>query len=364
MPQTRRPYLKVHRRQRGDGSSREYFYNSQTGDAYGSDRAIAEARFAEWTGAQVPGRAIGGPTLDDAIVAYYATKIGKHAYQTRKPRTREIYRLYLEQLRARMGKVPLIGIDKRVVEKIRDNLAAHPSKCNQTLAVLQIVLNHAIRSGTIKGSNPAVDVERVECSPRSAVWTSQDIERFLASARPSLRLAALLLLYTAQRPSDVLAMTKGQVSERGGRLYISMRQEKTGALIDVPVHAALDPALRARLVDPAGGLMLVPSPTGLMWSRRNFSRGWDQARRAAGLPALQRRDLRRTAVVNMAVAGLPVPQIAAITGHSLKSVEDILRVYLPRRTEVALAGIAAWEAAAPPNLDNVVRLAATRGRRV
>ena len=40
----------------------------------------------------------------------------------------------------------------------------------------------------------------------------------------------MLLLYTAQRTSDILAMTKNRISEREGRLYIAMRQEKTGDL--------------------------------------------------------------------------------------------------------------------------------------
>jgi integrase len=357
MPQAKKPYLRCVRSKSG----REYFYNSQTGTAYGSDREIAEARFAEWLADDVPSKPItqGSARFEDAVFAYYKSDA---FLVDLKPRTRDLYRGYIEQLRGRFGSHRLAGFDQDFVLALRDRLKAQPSKCYQTLAVLQIVLNVAIARRWIPAPNPVVGVKRIKSEPRDAIWTQEQIETFLAAARPSLRLAIQLLLYTAQRPSDVLAMTKGQVCERGGRLYISMRQEKTGALIDVPVHAALDPALRARLVDPAGGLMLVPSPTGLMWSRRNFSRAWDQARRAAKLPALQRRDLRRTAVVNMAVAGLPVPQIAAITGHSLKSVEDILRVYLPRRTEVALAGIAAWEAAAPPKLDNVVALAAKRGR--
>ncbi len=131
----------------------------------------------------------------------------------------------------------------------------------------------------------------------------------------------------------------------------------------MPVHAALEPLLRERLANPSGGLLLVSSPTGLPWSRRNFSRGWDAARRKAELPALQRRDLRRTAVVLMAQAGLTVGQISAITGHRIETTAAILNTYLPRRTEVALSGIEAWERAAPGALSKVVTLAAERDRR-
>ena len=62
---------------------------------------------------------------------------------------------------------------------------------------------------------------------------------FLQHAPPRLKLACMLLIYTAQRPSDVLAMTKGQVIERGDRLMIMLRQQKTGELIAVPLHATV-----------------------------------------------------------------------------------------------------------------------------
>jgi hypothetical protein len=80
------------------------------------------------------------------------------------------------------------------------------------------------------------------------------------------------------------------------------------------------------------------------------------------LPPLQRRDLRRTAVVFMALAGLTTPQIAAITGHNIDYTQRIIDTYLPRRTEVAVVGMTAWEQAPPPVLSNVIALASARRR--
>ena len=57
----------------------------------------------------------------------------------------------------------------------------------------------------------------------------------------------------------------------------------------------------------------------------------------------QRRDLRRTAMVRMAEAGATTPQIAAVSGHSIDSCQKILDVYLPRRADIALGAIWAWE---------------------
>jgi integrase len=110
---------------------------------------------------------------------------------------------------------------------------------------------------------------------------------------------------------------------------------------------------------------LVYSPEGHKWNISNFSADWDavvrrvEFRTAKRLFAKgyskaevraeldnrhrQRRDLRRTAIVRMAEAGATTPQIAAVSGHSIDTCQKILDVYLPRRSEVALGAITAWE---------------------
>jgi hypothetical protein len=58
----------------------------------------------------------------------------------------------------------------------------------------------------------------------------------------------------------------------------------------------------------------------------------------------QGRDLRRTGIVRMAEAKATTPLIAAVSGHSIDTRQKTLDVYLPRRSEVALDAIVAWEA--------------------
>lgn len=102
------------------------------------------------------------------------------------------------------------------------------------------------------------------------------------------------------------------------RLYISLRQQKTGDLLNVPVHGTLEPLLRERLApdwkpetlsnqrtysNTTATLLLVPSPTGKPWAYRNFCRAWDLITRETGIEGLQRRDLRRTGIVRLAEAG-------------------------------------------------------------
>lgn len=56
----------------------------------------------------------------------------------------------------------------------------------------------------------------------------------------------------------------------------------------------------------------------------------------AGGRKLVLRAVRHSCVVQLARAGCTVPEIAAITGHSPASVRDILKVYLPRDSRVAM----------------------------
>jgi|SRR5579863_4351073 len=144
--------------------------------------------------------------------------------------------------------------------------------------------------------------------PRTQLWSYAEEDAFLTVAKPRLRLAIMLFIYTAQRPGDVLAMAKICVTARDGRLWI--------ALLELPVHDRLAPLLCERLSAP-DGLLLVSSPTGRAWVYRNVARAWDDAARQAGILDRQRRDCRRTAVVRLADAGATVPMIAAVTGWGI-----------------------------------------------
>ena len=74
---------------------------------------------------------------------------------------------------------------------------------------------------------------------RVEVWSRTKCDAFCKDASPSLRLALMLLVYTAQRPGDILEMTTARITERDGRLYILLRQQKTDVLLAVPLHTAL-----------------------------------------------------------------------------------------------------------------------------
>jgi integrase len=124
---------------------------------------------------------------------------------------------------------------------------------------------------------------------------------------------------------------------------VRLRQSKTGKLIAVPAVAELRQTLDT--APRTAATMVVSETTGRPYSEGNFTHLFREVADAAKLPgALQFRDLRRTAVVFLAEAGCSVPEIAAITGHSLRTATQILETYLPRNTTMARNAITRLEA--------------------
>lgn len=72
---------------------------------------------------------------------------------------------------------------------------------------------------------------------------------------------------------------------------------------------------------------------GQPWTESGFRASWRKACIAAGITDLTFHDLRGTAVTRLARAGCTVPEIATITGHSLRDVGAILDGHYLHRDE-------------------------------
>ena len=368
-------------RRLSDGSKWAYYYDRRTGEKLSQE--CLDTKEPEVS----PG------TVAAMIDAYKASSL----FKSKKPTTRKTYAGTLNYIRECMGDMAVTSITPERVQSIKDALQDEPSKANAVLTMLSIMLKREVRANRVP-HNAAANPGKLPVAPRTQIWSYEAEDRYVAAFRLSLKLLFMLMLYTLQRLSDCLAMTKRQVIEREERkleivdgevrdtarlrLYIVLEQSKTGALMAIPVHDRLEPLLRERMAQritrqvkqPDGTTKevecpyLVASPQGHQWLKRNASRAWDHdvaladkklaaELTAAGLsPAdiaervgrqrQQRRDLRRTGIVRLAELGASTPQIAAISGHEIDYCQRIIDTYLPRRTEVALSGIELWESGA------------------
>jgi integrase len=140
-----------------------------------------------------------------------------------------------------------------------------------------------------------------------------------------------------QRRADLVSV---RFSQWNGRAFL-FRQKKTGEFIEVPALPALrqriNALVRHRKADPDGFILV--DDAGAPFTGDGFYDAFKKVVEAARLEDLWFHDLRRTCVVRLARAGLTVPQISAITGHTLQSAHSILEHYLPRDSIVAAEGV-------------------------
>ncbi len=198
--------------------------------------------------------------------------------------------------------------------------------------VLSVLLAFAVDEELIP-VNPAANLRLKGSKPRRAVWRREDIETLCAAAgkagRPSIALAVRLGASLGQREGDILRLAWSQYRDSAFRL----RQQKTGPFIEVPAGEELREELAH--AKRKGPVIVVNENTGQPWTPHTFGQRFGEVRDQAGLSHLQFRDLRRTAVVWLAEAGCTIPEIAAITGHSIDRTAAIIEVYLPRNSTMA-----------------------------
>jgi integrase len=190
------------------------------------------------------------------------------------------------------------------------------------------------------------------------VWSPEAVAAFVASADRlglySIGTAVALDEWLGQREGDVLALTRAQY--RGGVLHV--KQSKTGAQVELPLAGV--PALAARLeaelarqavrkVTALDATLIISEATRRPYKGEHFSHAFARVRekaaaaaRAAGYEALavelaqvKFMHLRHTAVTRLAEAGASIPQIGAITGHTIGSINSILGHYLVHTRELA-----------------------------
>jgi integrase len=147
-------------------------------------------------------------------------------------------------------------------------------------------------------------------------WSEGEIAQYEAHHAIGTKARLALALYTAQRRGDVIRM--GRQHLRDG--VLSVRQEKTGTSLSIPVHSELQAILDAT---PSKHLTLLTIKTGKAYSGNDFSEQFRVWCDAAGLPKVCTfHGLRKAACRRLAEAGCTTHEIAAISGHlTLKEIE-------------------------------------------
>lgn len=299
------------------------------------------------------------------------------------------------------GKHPLAYITRPRVQALRDGMlksGVGEHAAHTTLKLGRQLFNWLIDQGRWEqGKNPFENFGMGQPAPRETIWSPAARELILATAdalgRPSIALAITLGFAIGQREADILQTvipqfvalpehkmqpedwrTLAAAAPDGTPRGIRIRQNKTGAWIEVPVVGETRRRVEANiaLARNAGTMQLILDDGRIGLKQRSgrpsgnagayegtsgqtrFIRDFAEIRAEAAATAakqgdtilageiatLQFRDLRRTCVVYLGELGLEDHLIAAITGHDIDETRRILKTYMPRTTGRAARAIA------------------------
>jgi integrase len=261
-------------------------------------------------------------------------------FATLAPGTKRYYERYLRDIEALGPDLPFkTAFTRRAVVDFVETYEK-PHQRRQAAAVLKVVFNRAEYEG-FGQKETAAKLDLKAPNRRERIWGDDEVDRWIDAvvhepdgwAEPMIT-AFRCLQYMAQRPGDVLDLVWQKYDAVKGAMRL--KQQKTGAFLDVPI----DPLLVAHLngVRRSNRCLMIVTYQGKRVSYRAFNDHFLRIAKRAGVDA-QARDLRRTAMVNMALAGANIPMIASVSGHSIEATQKILDTYLPRNFELGKAAI-------------------------
>jgi integrase len=299
--------------------------------AHGADPAAAKAAERQ------------ADTLSDFAMVFLAD----HVDAKRKPRTAEQYRDILERLvlpelgARKLGKVTVAD-----VAKLHRRLGDHPYQANRMLAVVGSLYSFAAKRHVVPhGGNPARGIEKYPEEGRERFLSTEELTRLGDAIRegetaglpyavdetkakakharkvenrrtvidPFAAAAIRLLILTGARLGEILTLKWDHVDfERGMLLLPDSKTGKKAIVLNAP---ALDVLANLPRV---GSYVIAGQAAGTEDERprADLGRPWRAVAKRAGLKGVRIHDLRHTHASVGAGAGLGLPIIGKLLGHT------------------------------------------------
>lgn len=315
-----------------DGSTVVFYYYRRPGSrpfALGADPLAVAARW-KMLEAQFESAARVAVRQTGSIAELVQIFCQSAAWRDLSPRTQGLWRAAFRTLEEKFGDLPPAAVPLHVAQKWKEKLLrAHgPDGARNRFFAYRRLYSFAAQQGLYVGENPfskpgSFGKRRSEI--RRRVWSEDDLRSFLSARRTvkkggnpafanateteevvppdGIRLGLLLGIFTMQRLSDVLKMTGSILRKEDSRFWLRLKQQKTGAEIDIPAHRILADEIERQKIDPGDTRFLVRTTTGLPFDRNSFYKRFTVWAEAAGLD-LTFKELRSSGMVLLAEAGV------------------------------------------------------------
>jgi len=243
-----------------------------------------------------------------AVVAEYLDS--RQFFGSKSAGTQRMRRGILERFRAAYGERPIALLPAEWIEALLDSKPPHAARSWR--ATLRSLCQFGVKRRYLR-TDPTATIKLASIdSDGFHTWTEDEIGQFEAhhpvGSKP--RLALALLLYTAQRRSDVVRMGRQHIKDG----VLTVKQEKTGVTLAIPVHPHLQAVLDAT---PSAHLTFLTTTTGKPYGPNHFSETFREWCDAAGLPQrCKPHGLRKAACRRLAELGCSANEIMSISGHA------------------------------------------------
>ena len=299
-----------------DGQPWRISLGTVTSKGIGEARLECHARLAEANcGCPAKGATPSTPLFRDFVEGAW-----KEAHFARyRPSTRAGVRSALsKRLSPAFGRMRLDEIRRRdVLEWFEAASRSAPGAANFALDLLRQILNFAVASGHLD-ANPARGLRRNRRTPRTRFLSRDEVGRLhrtldeLAVRSPPAKDQAdiiRLLLLTGCRRGEIVALRWREVA--GDTLALG--DAKTGPR-RVPLSDRARAVLEGRTREASA--YVFPSPRDASRHRDADLPLWYEVRRTARLEEVRVHDLRHTFASHAVMAGVPVPVVSRLLGHS------------------------------------------------
>src|SRR5262249_36642923 len=233
------------------------------------------------------------------------------SFTKNKPISQRTDRNILEAFRVRHGHKSIATLQQHHIEAMIGEKAGKPAAQRNLLRVLRMLLNVAVKN-KMRRDNPAFGIELDPIKPSGFhSWTEEELRQFESrhSIGSKARLALDLLLYTAGRRTDVVAL--GPPNVRNGRLIFTA--SKNGEPLDIPIAEPLAATIAATPM--IGVKTFLVTEYGKPFTPAGFGNWFRERCNEAGLPQCSAHGLRKAFLRRMAEAGCSEDYIASISGH-------------------------------------------------
>ncbi len=261
------------------------------------------------------------PTVKELGARYLA----EHAELKKKQSSVQDDRQMLENLvYPAFGNQKAATISRAQIAELHHSLKDKPYAANRTLSLVSTMFSLAENWGyRPDNSNPCRHVERFKETKRRRFLSADELSRLGAAlcdaeqneAEPSAAIDAIrMLVFTGARVSEILTLHHEYINWEIGALVLP--DSKTG-FKSVPLNAPAREVLERQPVIEGNPYVF----RGARHQQHFAGLGpiWDRIRKAVGIPDVRLHDLRHSYASVGAAAGLGLPIIGALLGHTQAS---------------------------------------------